>query len=94
MKDGKPTIEVADARRRRGSAGQRAPPPRRRSQEGARGPEVRDEPGYIERATARGHSGHGVESVRPHLRDQLRLKALMATPFSPEPDYDKDEHHR
>jgi hypothetical protein len=36
---------------------------------------------FIERATAEGHSGHGSESVRPHLRDQLRLKALLPTPF-------------
>jgi hypothetical protein len=35
----------------------------------------------VERATARGHSGHGADSVRPHLRDQLKLKALLPTPF-------------
>ena len=37
--------------------------------------------GFVERATAQGHSGHGSESVRPHLRDQLKLKALMPSPF-------------
>lgn len=54
------------------------------------------EPGFVERATARGHSGHGAESVRPHLRDQLRLKALLPTPY-PIPEQEtpsKDEHHK
>lgn len=41
--------------------------------------------GFVERATAQGHSGYGSESVRPHLRDQLKLKALMPWPF-PMPD--------
>ena len=52
--------------------------------------------GFVERATAQGHSGHGSESVRPHLRDQLRLKALMPSPFPvPEPQHPgKDEYHR
>ena len=36
---------------------------------------------YISRATANGHSGSGSDSVLPHLRDQLRLKALLPTPF-------------
>jgi hypothetical protein len=51
--------------------------------------------GFVERATAHGHSGHGSESVRPHLRDQLRLKALMTTPYpTPEDQTSKDEHHQ
>lgn len=49
---------------------------------------------FVERATARGHSGYGAESVRPHLRDQLKLKALMQPVFPPpaEPRA-KDDHH-
>ena len=43
----------------------------------------RKQKAYVERATARGHSGYGSESVRPHLRDQLRLKALLQTSFLP-----------
>ena len=51
--------------------------------------------GFVERASARGHSGHGSESVRPHLRDQLKLKALLPTPFpTPEDQPFKDEHHQ
>jgi hypothetical protein len=53
------------------------------------------ERGFVERATAMGHSGYGAESVRPHLRDQLRLKSLLPQPFpTPEPESPKDEHHR
>lgn len=52
---------------------------------------------FVDRATARDHSGHGSDSVRPHLRDQLRLKALMPQPFpmpEQQPQPGKDEHHR
>ena len=38
----------------------------------------RKQKGFVTRATAEGHSGEGSDSVRPHLRDQLRLKALLA----------------
>ena len=58
---------------------------------------ARRQRGFVERATAAGHSGHGSESVRPHLRDQLRLKALLPTPFpisAEARDTGKDEHHR
>ncbi|TFY96928.1 hypothetical protein [Ramlibacter rhizophilus] len=30
------------------------------------------------RGSARGRSGYGVESLRPHLREQLALKELLA----------------
>jgi hypothetical protein len=53
--------------------------------------------GFVERATAQGHSGYGADSVRPHLRDQLKLKALLPTPYpTPEQQLEagKDEHHR
>jgi hypothetical protein len=81
MKDGKPT-----------NAGD---PDGRRSQGGRRGSGPPKQRGFVERATARGHSGHGAESVRPHLRDQLRLKALLPTPFpTPDAQPSKDEHHR
>lgn len=52
--------------------------------------------GYVERATAQGHSGRGSASVLPHLRDQLRLKALLPSPFpTPEEDHPrKDGHHQ
>lgn len=54
--------------------------------------------GFVERATASGHSGYGSESVRPYLRDQLRLKALLPSPF-PAPESEpgrrnKDDHHQ
>ncbi|MCD6076678.1 MAG: hypothetical protein K0R89_616 [Ramlibacter sp.] len=64
---------------------------------GSRGSGPRKQRGFVERATAVGHSGHGAESVRPHLRDQLRLKALLPTPFptsAEQQDIGKDEHHR
>ena len=81
MKDGKPS-NASD-------------PEGRRAQGGRRGSGPAKQRGFIERATARGHSGHGADSVRPHLRDQLRLKALLPTPFpTPEPDASKDDHHR
>jgi hypothetical protein len=81
MKDGKP-INAGDPDGWR-------PAPRRRGS----GP--KKQRGFVERATASGHSGHGSESVRPHLRDQLRLKALLPSPFpAPELELGKDEHHR
>lgn len=83
MKDGRPG-NAGDPEGRRPSAGGRkgAGPSRQRS--------------FVERATARDHSGHGSESIRPHLRDQLRLKSLLPQPFPmPEtPPPGKDEHHR
>lgn len=65
-RDGKPSNE-REEEGRRSAARRGGAPPRQR--------------GFVERATAKGHSGHGSESVRPHLRDQLRLKALMPSPF-------------
>ena len=41
--------------------------------------------GFVERAKSRGTAATDSESVRPHLRDQLRLKALLPSPF-PVPD--------
>ncbi|MEJ8839533.1 hypothetical protein [Ramlibacter sp. AN1133] len=81
MKDGKPT-SASDPDGRRPQGGRRAGGPGKQR-------------GFVERATARGHSGHGAESVRPHLRDQLKLKALLPTPYpTPEAQPSKDEHHR
>ena len=81
MKDGKP-----------GNAGD---PESRRSQAARRGNGPPRQRGFVERATAHGHSGHGADSVRPHLRDQLRLKALLPSPFPvPEDLPSKDDHHR
>ena len=55
----------------------------------------RKQKSFVERATASGHSGYGSDSVRPHLRDQLRLKGLMPQAF---PTVDlapsKDDYHR
>ena len=82
MKDGRPNIE-------------REAPRRRASDRKGSGP--RKQRDYVSRATAQGHSGHGSESVRPHLRDQLRLKALLPTPFplqEPMLLQGKDEHHQ
>lgn len=84
MKDGKPINASEPDGRRSASAGRRGGGPGRQR-------------GFVERATAKGHSGHGAESVRPHLRDQLKLKSLMPQPFpTPEQQRDtgKDEHHR
>jgi hypothetical protein len=76
--------------RRDGKPNVERPPP-------ARKPIKARHPGFVERATATGHSGHGSDSVRPHLRDQLRLKALLPQPF-PTTDLPevkgKDEHHQ
>ena len=84
MKDAKP-ISAGDPERRRSSAARRGNGPGRQR-------------GFVERATASGHSGHGADSVRPHLRDQLKLKSLLPQPFpTPEQqhlDPAKDEHHR
>jgi hypothetical protein len=81
MKDGKPNISSEPDGRRGGNW--RGGPKRQR--------------GFVERATATGHSGHGSESVRPHLRDQLKLKALMPQPFPTPPEAGKasnDDYHR
>jgi len=34
----------------------------------------------------RGHSGYGMESIRPHLRAQLEQQKLMRPTFPPDPD--------
>jgi hypothetical protein len=82
MKDGKPN-----------SAGE---PDTRRAASGKRkGVGAGRQRGFVERATAMGHSGHGADSVRPHLRDQLRLKSLLPQPYpTPEQESPKDELHR
>lgn len=82
MKDGRPDSESRETPKRRLSDRSGGSPRQRR--------------GYVERATAQGHSGRGTDSVLPHLRDQLRLKALLPSPF-PMPDEEragKDEHHQ
>jgi len=82
MKDGRPNSTGDPERWRPGSAGRKGGGPKKQR-------------GFVERATATGHSGYGSESVRPHLRDQLQLKALLPQPFpTPEQDNRKDEHHR
>jgi hypothetical protein len=81
MKDGKPNNAGDPEGRRTGNW--RGGPKRQR--------------GFVERATATGHSGHGSESVRPHLRDQLKLKALLPQPFPTPPEasqVSKDDYHR
>lgn len=75
MKDGKPN-----------NAGE---PEGRRASSGRRGGAKPRQRGFVERATAQGHSGYGSESVRPHLRDQLRLKSLLPQPY-PMPDSPQD----
>lgn len=83
MKDGKPNNASEPEGRRPASSGRKGSGP------------MKQKGGFVERATARGHSGHGAESVRPHLRDQLKLKSLLPTPFpTPEQEPGKDEHHR
>jgi hypothetical protein len=84
MKDGKPNSASEPEGRRHASAGRRGSGPGRQR-------------GFVERATANGHSGYGADSVRPHLRDQLRLKSLLPQPFptpDPSPEAAKDDHHR
>jgi hypothetical protein len=86
MKDGKPNDSSDPDYRRSASAGRR----------GGGAPRKR---GFVERATANGHSGYGADSVRPHLRDQLKLKSLLPQPFPTPPEHQasepaKDEHHR
>lgn len=87
MKDGKRDMGGEAPGRRAASAGRR----------GARPAKPR---GSMERAAARaspsgGHSGYGSESVRPYLREQLRLKALLPTPFpTPDTQPGKDEHRQ
>ncbi|HVE52132.1 MAG TPA: hypothetical protein VNB23_01980 [Ramlibacter sp.] len=84
MKDGKPSNASDPDDRRTASAGRRGNGPGRQR-------------GFVERAIAKGHSGYGAESVRPHLRDQLKLKSLLPQPY-PTPEQQaqpaKDEHHR
>jgi hypothetical protein len=74
------------------------PEGRRQPGSGRRSSGGRRQRGSLERAAARGHtghSGHGAESVRPYLREQLRLKSLFPSPFPvPEQEQDKDQHHR
>jgi len=84
MKDGKPNYAGEPEGRRPASAGRK----------GSGGGTMRQR-SFVERATATGHSGHGSESVRPHLRDQLRLKSLLPQPYpTPEPESPKDDSHR
>jgi hypothetical protein len=79
MKDGKPNYS--------------GEPDGRRSTGRRRGSGPIKQRGFVERATAKGHSGIGAESVRPHLRDQLRLKALLPTPYpTPEAQPTRDEN--
>lgn len=67
----------------------RAPAPERRR------PGARKQKSFVTRATANGHSGYGADSVRPHLRDQLRLKGLLPQPFpTSDAGPGKDEHHQ
>ena len=71
IKDGKPNHGGDPQGRRSASAGRKIARPGKQR-------------GSTERAVARasgGHSGYGSESVRPYLREQLRLKALLPTPF-------------
>lgn len=83
MKDGRPNSAGDPDGRRSASAGRKGGGPAKQR-------------GFVERAMARGgHSGHGADSVRPYLRDQLRLKSLLPQPFpTPEQDSPKDDHHR
>lgn len=80
MKREDPVFRSGDPENRRPSGGNRGAPRNRRA-------------GFVGRASASGHSGYGSESVRPHLRDQLRLKELLATPF-PAPEEEKPAGNR
>jgi len=79
MKDGKPNNVGEPDSRWPASAGRKGSRPGRQR-------------GFVERATATGHSGHGAESVRPHLRDQLKLKSLLPQPY-PTPEQDKSRRN-
>jgi hypothetical protein len=81
MKDGKPS-SADDRDDRRPSSG------------GRRGTGRARKRNFVDRATAQGHSGYGSESVRPHLRDQLKLKALLPHPFPTEDGPPADEPPR
>ena len=59
------------------STGERPRPPVDR-----RKPGPRKQKDFVQRATALGHSGYGSESLRPHLRDQLRLKELLQPSYT------------
>ena len=45
------------------------------------------------RAAKRGHSGYGLESVRPHLRAQLQMHDLMRPTFPPPDQEDSSGDH-
>lgn len=94
MKDGKPN-DAREPEIRRSASRRGGGPAKQRGFVERPGGRASMDSGFVERATARGHSGHGSESVRPHLRDQLRLKALLPTPFPPPEQQEpgKDEHH-
>ncbi|WP_041675590.1 hypothetical protein [Ramlibacter tataouinensis] len=47
--------------------------------------------GPVSRALKRGKSGYGVESLRPHLADQLVLKDLLRSTYPPNKDKSLDE---
>lgn len=85
IKDGKSNHGGEPQGRRSASAGRKVARPAKQR-------------GSTERAGARaaaGHSGYGSESVRPYLREQLRLKALLPTPFpTPDGPGGKDDHHQ
>ena len=78
MKDGKPTA-TEDPRRRPGGA-RRGPMKRARTASDHAGAQDLD-----------GHSGHGADSVRPYLREQLRMKALLPVPFPMPETQGRDE---
>lgn len=65
------------------TSGGRDPDNRQRSV--PRGSGARKQSGIAGRATANegGRSGYGLESIRPYLRAQLRLKELMASALQP-----------
>ena len=63
----------------------RGGPGMKRVPEAPRGNMARKQAGAPGRAAASdvGRSGYGSESVRPHLRAQLRLKELLGSAFTP-----------